>query len=103
MDFNSNSNDENKNEKKKEFGILVPYIYIKKALKRIWNFLLKGLSYGFKCKSMIYNKTLVIFYIGIPILLEARNNQFVLWMKRNGGFKKEFIIQNFSKDDDEIL
>ena len=54
MDFNSNSNDENKNEKKKEFGILVPYIYIKKALKRIWNFLLKGLSYGFKCKSLTY-------------------------------------------------
>ena len=53
----------------------------------------------------ILNNIIVIFYIGIPILLETRNNQFVQWMKRNGGFKKEFIIQNFNNDDndDEIL
>ena len=50
MDFNSNSNDESQNDKKDKFGILVPYIYIKKALRRIWNFLLKGLSYSFTCK-----------------------------------------------------
>ena len=54
MDFNSNSNDENKNERKDKYGILVPYIYIKKALRRIWNFLLKGLSYGFTSKSLFY-------------------------------------------------
>ena len=59
MDFNSNSNDEKQNEKKDKFGILVPYIYIKKALRRIWNFLLKGLSYGFTCKSSFY---IIYFY-----------------------------------------
>ena len=68
MDFNSNSNDENKNEKKKEFGILVPYIYIKKALIRIWNFLLKGLSIGFKCNNIL------IFYNYIYSYFLFRNS-----------------------------
>ena len=37
-------------------------------------------------------------------MLETRNNQFIKWMERNGGFKKEFIINNFSSNDkDEIL
>ena len=54
MDFNSN--DENKNEKADKYGILVPYKYIRKALRRIWNFLLNGLSYSFTSKSLFYLK-----------------------------------------------
>ena len=40
--------------------------------------------------------------MGIPIILEYRNNQFISWLQRNGGFKKEFIINNFNMDT-EIL
>ena len=46
MEYNSISN----KEKKKESGILIPLIYIKRALLRIWSFLIKGLSVGLKCK-----------------------------------------------------
>ena len=52
---------------------------------------------------IFYNTNIVAFYIGLPILLETRNNQFIKWMKRNGGFKKEFIINNLNNDVDEIL
>ena len=63
MDFNSNSNDENKNEKKDKYGILVPYIYIKKALRRIWNFLLKGLSFSFTSKLLFYIKYYYSYFL----------------------------------------
>ena len=33
-------------------------------------------------------------FIGLPILLEKRNNEFISWIKRNGGFKKEYFIEN---------
>ena len=104
MEFLDNSNNENEN-KNKRYGILVPFIYIKRALIRIWNFVLKGLSLGFKCNNIFifYKYIIVIFYLGIPIILENRNNQFVEWLKRNGGFKKEFIINNLNNDVDEIL
>ena len=50
MEFDSNSNNEKIiEEKKNNYGILVPLIYIKKAILRIWSFLFKGLSIGFKC------------------------------------------------------
>ena len=50
MEYDLNSNDEKRiEEKKNDYGILVPLIYIKKALLRIWSFLFKGLSIGFKC------------------------------------------------------
>ena len=49
---------------------------------------------------IIFN--LVILYIGIPILLEYRNNLFISWLQRNGGFKKEFILNNFNTEA-EIL
>ena len=45
MEYNSISNE----KEKKKFGILVPLIYIKKALFRIWSFLIKGLSVGLNC------------------------------------------------------
>ena len=45
MEINSNDKKDNDN------GILVPLIYIKKAILRIWNFLLKGLSIGLNCIS----------------------------------------------------
>ena len=106
MEYNDNSTDKNYYEKengKRWCGLLVPYKYIKKALLRIWSFLIKGLSVGLKCKQKyLIILIVVVFYIGIPILLESRNNQFIQWLKRNGGFKKEFIIQNFNNDD-EIL
>ena len=38
----------------------------------------------------------------MPIILEQRNNQFISWLQRNGGFKKDFILNNFC-DDSEIL
>ena len=46
MEINSNDKKDNNNN-----GILVPLIYIKKAILRIWNFLLKGLSIGLNCIS----------------------------------------------------
>ena len=50
MDFEQNSTNGNIiEEKKNNHGILVPLIYIKNALIRIWNFLFTGLSIGFKC------------------------------------------------------
>ena len=52
---------------------------------------------------IFYNTNIVAFYIGLPILLETRNNQFINWMKRNGGFKKEFITDNFNNDDDDEI
>ena len=48
MEINSNSNNE---QGKNSYGILVPLKYIKKALLRIWNFLFKALSIGFKSIS----------------------------------------------------
>ena len=45
MEYNSISN----KEKKKESGILVPLIYIKRALLRIWSFLLNGIPIGLNC------------------------------------------------------
>ena len=53
MEYNDNSTDKNYYEKengKRWCGLLVPYKYIKKALLRIWSFLIKGLSVGLKCK-----------------------------------------------------
>ena len=71
MEFLDNSNNENENKNKnKRYGILVPFIYIKRALIRIWSFLLKGLSIGFKCNNiLIFNK-----YIYSYILFRNSNN-----------------------------
>ena len=53
MEFDSNYNNDKKNEDKtNNYGILVPLIYIKKAILRIWNFLIKSLSIGLNCKSI---------------------------------------------------
>lgn len=102
MEYNSNSNIKNENEKN-NWGILVPIIYIKRALQRIWSFVLKGLSIGFNCKFIYFIIIIIVaLYIGFPILLEKRNNQFILWLNRNGGFKKEFISK-ISNDENEIL
>ena len=69
MEFLDNSNNENEN-KNKGYGILVPFIYIKRALIRIWNFVLKGLSLGFKCNNIfIFYK-----YIYSYILFRNSNN-----------------------------
>ena len=82
MDFEQNStNGKIIEEKKNNHGILVPLIY----------------------NLIFYNTNIVAFYIGLPILLETRNNQFIKWMKRNGGFKKEFITDNFNNDDDDEI
>ena len=69
MEFLDNSNNENENKNKnKRYGILVPFIYIKRALIRIWNFLLKRLSIGFKCNNIL------IFYNYIYSYFLFRNS-----------------------------
>ena len=44
---NSELNRKNNEFKEKKSFLLVPFIYIKRALIRIWGFLPKGLSIGF--------------------------------------------------------
>ena len=103
MEIESEINkDDINNEKEPQKAYLVPFIYIKRALLRIWGFLPTGISVCFNSNLYLFILFLVFIYVGIPILLEKRNNQFVSWLKRNGGFKKEFIIKNFNSDA-EIL
>ena len=49
MEKNSNTNNIFEKEKESHTSYLIPIIYIKRALIRIWKFLLTGLSIGLNC------------------------------------------------------
>ena len=48
------NNINNNKEKESTSTYLIPIIYIKRAIIRIWKFLLTGLPYGFNCIYIFY-------------------------------------------------
>ena len=48
------NNINNNKEKESTSTYLIPILYIKRALIRIWKFLLTGLHYGFNCIYIFY-------------------------------------------------
>ena len=49
MEIHSNNNNNKDKEKNSQNYCLLPFIYIKKAILRIWKFLPSGMSICFNC------------------------------------------------------